>query len=251
MKQQLLIEKIYKNIYMDFASGPREAVMVFPQVVHCIAYPTPIEFAQLCTYDTVVDPEVTCELLYPPMPVGIVKKVRFNEDENVKTFETDRVDNVCPKETLPFEQGVDVSNICRKSELYEDEMILQLEENKLANTFSDKSVRETLRQTEILSSSEVKNLRAKNYTHLNDPIGFVTSELLLGNNSVITKYPEDVVMDCIINIMEIIGLISEMNTFCVIYYKGPLSVCNRPGKNQKNTLERELGRIMDSVNCEE
>ena len=174
----------------------------------------------------------------------------FNEDENVRTFEANRIDNICPKETLPFEQGVDVSNICRKSELYEDEMILQLEENKLANTFSDKSVRETLRQTEILSSSEVKNLRAKNYTHLNDPIGFVTSELLLGNNSVITKYPEDVVMDCIINIMEIIGLISEMNTFCVIYYKGPLSVCNRPGKNQKITLERELGRIMDSVNCE-
>lgn len=246
-----MIEKIYKNIYMDSASDHKEAVMVFPQVVHCIAYPTPVEFAEVGTPDTVVDSEVTCELLYPPMPVGTVKKVRFNEDENVKTFEANRLDNVCPKENLPFEQGDLALRNFRQSELYEDEMLLQLELNKLANTFPDKSVCETLRQTEILSESEVKNMRAKNYTHLNDPIGFVTSELLLGNNSVITKYPEDVVMDCIINIMEIIGLISEMNTFCVIYYKGSISVCNRPGKNQKITLERELGRIMDSVNCEE
>jgi hypothetical protein len=228
---------------MDSASGHREAVMVFPHVVYCVADPLPIEFAQLCTYDTVVDPETTCELLYPPMPVGIVKKVRFNEDENVRTFEANRLDNVCPKETLPFELGEDVSIKARQSELYEDEMLLQLKENKLANTFPDKSVCEALRQTKILSSSEVTNLRAKNYTHLNDPIGFVTSELLLGNDLVITKYPKDVVMDCIINIMEIIGIISEMNTFCVIYYKGPLSVCNRPGKNQKITLERELARL--------
>ena len=155
---------------MDSSSDHKEAVMVFPHVVYCVVDPLPIEFAELCDCSTVIDTEVTSELLQPPMPVGIVKKVRFNDDENVRTFEANGLDNICPKETLPFEQGEDVSNICWQSELYEGEMLLQLKENKLANTFSDKSVRETLRQTEILSSSEVKNLRAKNYTNLNDPL---------------------------------------------------------------------------------
>jgi len=233
---------------MDYASDLLESVMVFPQVVHCVA---PIEFAQLCTYGTVVDPDVTCELLHPPMQVGIVKKVRFDEGENVRTFEANRLDNVCPKDILPFELGEDVSNICRQSELYEGNMLQKIKENKIANTFSDKSVRETLRHTEILPLNEIKGLRKTNFNLLNDPIGFVTTELLLGDDSVIEDYPFEIVADCIINIMEIIDHISEMNTSYVVYYNGPLSVCNRPGKNQKIVLERKLNQIMNCVNCDE
>jgi hypothetical protein len=161
---------------------------VFPRVIQCVLEPKPFEFAQL--YEGPPTDMCECTLSHPPVQVGIVKKVRFGED-NVKTFGADRFDNICEKSPEPFDPTIHISGI--------------------------------------------------------DPIGFISSELLLGTDDVVKKYPVDIVMDCILNIMEIIYSITELNTCNVIYYRGGLSVCNRTGKNQKPVLERKLEQIMICV----
>jgi hypothetical protein len=217
---------------------------VFPRVVQCVLEPKPFEFAQL--YEGPPTDMCECTLLHPPVQVGIVKKVRFGED-NVKTFDADRFDNICERSPEPFDPTIHISGTDSQRELYDCEALLTIMENNLYNNFSDREAHKLFRKTKILSKSEVNNLRQENYSELDDPIGFISSELLLGTDDVVKKYPVDIVMDCILNIMEIIYSITELNTCNVIYYRGGLSVCNRPGKNQKAVLERKLEQIMICV----
>ena len=230
---------------MNTIPEDKEVNEVFPGVVHCVLEPKPCEFAQLYEGPPPVD-MCECTLLHPPVQVGIVKKVRFGED-NVKTFDANRFDNICEKSPEPFDPTIHISGADNQRELYDYETLLTIMENNLYNNFSDKASHELFRSTEILSKNTVNNLHQENYIDLEDPIGFISSELLLGNDDVVKKYPVDIIMNCILNIMEIIDSISEVNTCNVIYYKGSLSVCNRPGKNQKPVLERKLDQIMSCV----
>ena len=117
------------------------------------------------------------------------KAVRFNDEAiSVRTFDEDRLIKVLPKEPLPshedaiFELEYEIANYLDcPSEKY------TIIKNNTYNSLSDKVIDHDQRKmSHVASRHEVRKLRAENMHLLKDPIGYMTTGLLLGDISVET-----------------------------------------------------------------
>ena len=213
-----------------------------------------------CTDDSVHRPFVFGEFAegdFAELPVAEIialyvkpkKSVRFNfAAKSVRTFNEDRLTKVLPKESLPSHKD-DVHELSCTSGKYLDDPIEQyaIIKNNAYNSLSDKVIDHDQRKMyHIAPRHEVRKLRAENMHLLKDPIGYMTTGLLLGDISVET-YSIKNVLDCISNIEEILSILKENNSFLVINYIQSFSVCNRPGKNQYPTIARKLEELKFQV----
>jgi len=172
----------------------------------------------------------------------VKKSVRFREDPTVHTFMENRADKVVPKKSMGFEPGdisVFKSKMGPNSYHSNDEKILLLE-SKIYNMQLGEPF------DKPLANYIVKRLRKENYFLLSDPIGFVTTELLLGSSK-ISEFPTEVVEECVENIKHILKEVEELNSSYVVDYIQTLSISHLPNKDQRPIVKKKLKEIETAI----
>ena len=206
-------------------------------VLDCGIDELPCVFGKYADIDDYFLPEATLvENLKAPKKR--VKSVRFNEEPSVQTFEENRSDKAVPK--VPISVGPDDVSLykCKGGHMYDEiDVKMALLESKIFNGKLDEGFSQPMR------NFQVKRLRKENFFLLSDPIGFVTTELLLGTTKSIGEFPVEVVRDCVANIKYILENVEESGSSYVVNYIESFSVTNRPRKDQRPAVRKKLAQI--------
>ena len=171
-------------------------------------------------------------------PKKRVKSVRFNDEPSVQTVEENRSDKAVPKVPISVGPGDIPLFKCKRGHMYDEVAVkIALIENKIFNRNLGEGFSQPMR------NSQVKRLRKENFFLLSDPIGFVTTELLLGTTKSIGEFPVEVVRDCVANIKHILENVEESGSSYVVNYIQSLSITHRPGKDQRPVVRKKLAQL--------
>lgn len=185
---------------------------------------------------------------------GVVKAVRFSDKPNIKEYDSNPNDNILAKEYLPLHAeevkypsyGFYVWDGKKSIESYRG--------NTLFNTLSTQvNDRKHFKSFEFIPKAKVKTSRTENYMDIYpNPVKFVTSRLLLPpeGSSVekeIDKYPRELVISSIIDIMDILDKLDNGVPFVCISYRDGFSISNRPGKDQRPPVRKILQKMIDHL----
>ena len=171
-------------------------------------------------------------------PKKPVKSVRFSDEPVVQDFEENRSDKAVPKVPITVGPGEVSLFKCKGGHMYEEiDVKIALLENKIFNGKLCDDFKEPQ------SNFVVKRLRKENYFLLSDPIGYVTTELLLGTTKTIHEYPIEVIRECVDNIKYILENVEESGSSYVVNYIQSLSITHRPGKDQRPVVRKKLAQI--------
>lgn len=174
------------------------------------------------------------------------KSVRFSDKVKEQTFDEPRENNVCPKYALENTED-DVNEFFCRDGIYLDDMEGQLKliENGEFNCGDKVNDMELRRETHILEKKKVQSERKKNYMLHADPISYLTTTILLDGNSIISTIPVELLLDCILNMMEIYEYLETEGSSCTISYKESVSISNRPGKRQRNIVKKKIEQLTE------
>ncbi len=174
------------------------------------------------------------------------KSVRFSYEVKEQLFEEPREINICPKYELP-KTNEDISEIFCRDGLYLDdtENILELIENGLFNCGDKVNDKELREKTKIIKRGMVKIMRKQNYMLQEDPISYLTTTILLDGNDIISTMPIELLLDCILNMMEIYEYLETEGSSCTISYRESVSISNRQGKRQRGIVKRKIEQLTE------
>jgi len=174
------------------------------------------------------------------------KSVRFSDNVKEQLFEEPREINICPKYELP-KTNEDISEIFCRDGLYLDdtENILELIENGLFNCGDKVNDKELREKTKIIKRGMVKIMRKQNYMLQEDPISYLTTTILLDGNDIISTMPIELLLDCILNMMEIYEYLETEGSSCTISYRESVSISNRQGKRQRGIVKRKIEQLTE------
>uniref|UniRef100_A0A6C0C5Y2 Uncharacterized protein n=1 Tax=viral metagenome TaxID=1070528 RepID=A0A6C0C5Y2_9ZZZZ len=214
--------------YIDFEQMP---------VLDCSFGELPFAFGEYGDIEDTTLPEADL-IEVPKAPEKQVKSLRFNDEPVFQTFEENRSDKAVPK--VPISVGPEDVPLfkCKSGHMYDEiDVKIALLENKIFN----EKLGEDFKQPQM--NYLVKRLRKENYFLLSDPIGYVTTELLLGSTKSIGEFPVEVVRDCVANIKYILENVEESGSNYVVNYIESFSITNRPGKDQRPAVRKKLAQI--------
>ena len=174
------------------------------------------------------------------------KSVRFSYEVKEQLFEEPREINICPKYELP-KTNEDISEIFCRDGLYLDdtENILELIENGLFNCGDKVNDKELRGKTYILEKKKVQSERKTNYMLHSDPVSYLTTTILLDGNDIISTMPIELLLDCILNMMEIYEYLETEGSSCTISYRESVSISNRQGKRQRGIVKRKIEQLTE------
>jgi len=184
--------------------------------------------------------EPQCVAETAPFAFEKPKSVMFADEVVEETFEANRDDNRCEKVPMTFDPE-DVSLFKCKGGGYMDDQGERLDLMK--NTISNRKFKKLDESGRILPNSLVKKEKETNYMLQPDPVAFVSTELLTGPPSLIKNYPTEILLDCVLYMMEIWEHLEKSGSTCTISYKEGVSICNRPGKNQRHIVQKKVEQI--------
>jgi len=174
------------------------------------------------------------------------KSVRFSYEVKEQLFEEPREINICPKYELP-KTNEDISEFFCRGGLYLDdtENILELIENGLFNCGDKVNDKELRGKTYILEKKKVQSERKTNYMLHSDPVSYLTTTILLDGNDIISTMPIELLLDCILNMMEIYEYLETEGSSCTISYRESVSISNRQGKRQRGIVKRKIEQLSE------
>ena len=174
------------------------------------------------------------------------KSVSFSENVNVETFTEPRKNNRCPKYNLPHTKEDVMEQLC-KDGMYLDniEDQLLLVDNGVFNDGDVVNDTQVKNQTTIIKNSEVRRRRKENFMNQRDVISYLTTSILLDGNGIIKDISMDLLLDCIINMMEIYEYLEEDNTTMTLDYKGGVTISNCEGKRQRDIVKNKVSHLTE------
>lgn len=175
------------------------------------------------------------------------KSVSFSPNVKVTSYTEPRKNNMCPKYNLPHTEDDVMEHLC-KNGMYLDDLEDQLEivENSVfngGNVVNDTQLKD---QTPIIKNSEVRTKRKENFMDHRDVISYLTTSILLDGNEIIKDIPVDLLLDCIINMMEIYEHLEVEESCYTLSYRESVTISNRPGKRQRPIIKRKIVELTDS-----
>ena len=81
---------------------------------------------------------------------------------------------------------------------------------------------------------------------LPDVISYLTTSILLDGNGIIKDIPMDLLLDCIINMMEIYEHLEVEESCYTLSYRESVSISNRPGKRQRPIIKKKIIELTDT-----
>ena len=215
-----------------------EHVREIPLVVECIQV---VNIGELC-----------CEVVNSPVPKQIKgllrtkkdfseKSVRFSDKIKEETFTEKRSEKIVPKKALPVDCDEDVPNPCPRFGGYLDDFNVRLE---VVNNMSHNSSRtvndfETKRSTKIVPSYQINQGKTKYYAETRS-IPYITTCILLGENEILGFISEEIIIDCIMNMMEIYEHLETEDSMFTLDYKSGVSISNCEGKRQRGIIKEKI-----------
>tara|TARA_B100000989_G_scaffold58392_1_gene39685 strand:+ start:1236 stop:1883 length:648 start_codon:yes stop_codon:yes gene_type:complete len=175
------------------------------------------------------------------------KSVSFSPEVKVTSYNEPRKNNICPKYNLPYTEEDVMEQLC-KDGMYLDDLEDQLElvENGVFNDGDVVNDTKLKNQTTILKKSEVQKLRKENFMDQQDVISYLTTSILLDGNGIIKDISMDLLLDCIINMMEIYEHLETEESCYTLSYKESVTITNRPGKRQRPIIKRKVIELTES-----
>ena len=184
--------------------------------------------------------EPLCYAETTPFAFEKPKSVGFSDEVVEETFVANRDDNRCEKVPMTFDPE-DVSLFKCKGGGYMDDQSERLELMK--NTISNRKFKNLDEAGRILPNSLVKKERMEKYMLQPDPVAFVSTELLMGPPSLIKNYPTEMLLDCVLFMMDIWEHLEKSGSTCTISNKEGVSISNRPGKKQRHIVQKKVEQI--------
>ena len=174
------------------------------------------------------------------------KSVRFSDNVKEQKFDEPRENNICPKYELP-KTNEDISEFFCRGGLYLDdtENIIELIENGRFNCGDKVNDKELRGKTHILEKKKVQSERKTNYMLHSDPVSYLTTTILLDGNDIISTMPIELLLDCILNMMEIYEYLETEGSSCTISYRESVSISNRQGKRQRGIVKRKIEQLSE------
>ena len=195
--------------------------------------------------------EFCCEVISPPQPKQIKgllrtkkdstkKSVRFSDKIKEETFTEKRSEKIMPKKCKPFVQG-DVPNPCPRYGGYLDDSDVRLKvmSNMSHNTSSKVNDFETKRSTKIVSNYQINQGKTKYYAETGS-IPDITTCILLGENKILELISEEIIIDCVLNMMEIYEHLETEDSMFTLDYKSGVSISNCVGKRQRGIIKKKI-----------
>ena len=185
---------------------------------------------------------------------GVVKSVRFSEKPNIKEYDSNPNDNILVKEDLPLHDDEVKKHTYGFYAWDSNKSIESYRANTLFNALSTEvNDRKHFKSFEFIPNAKVQKFRVENYMDIYpNPVKFVTSRLLIppAGSSVekeIDKYPRELVISSIIDIMDILNKLDNGVPFVCISYGDGVSISNRPGKDQRPPVRKILQKMIDHL----
>ena len=171
------------------------------------------------------------------------KSVSFSENVNVETFTEPRKNNVCPKYNLPYTEEDVMVQLCKNGMYLEDlDDQLKLVKNGLFNDSNKVNNKELKKQTPIIRNLQVRSLRKAYFMNQKD-VSYLTTTILLEGNNIIKNISTELLLDCILNMMEIYEHLETEESCCTLSYKESVTISNRPGKRQRGIIKKKVTEL--------
>lgn len=167
-----------------------------------------------------------------------VKSVRFSDEIKVKAFNEPRRNNICPKYNLPY-SSEDVNEMFCKSGMYleGEEQQLDLIENNIFNNGDKVNDKELKKLTNIITKHQIKLIREKNkLTNVRE----IVTDYLTGDKNILDKVSQNIIVDCVIYMMEVYEHLEKENSSYTFDYKSGVTISNREGKRQRGFLKKKI-----------
>ena len=173
------------------------------------------------------------------------KTVRFTEKINEETFVEKRSEKIIPKKCQPSVPG-DVPNPCPKYGEYLDDPHVRLEvmSNMSHNTSSKVNDFETKRTTKIVPNYQINQGKTEYYAETGS-ISYITTCILLGENEILELISQEIIIDCVLNMMEIYEHLETEDSMFTLDYKSGVSISNCEGKRQRGIIKEKI----DFITC--
>jgi hypothetical protein len=213
--------------------------MDFESFMHLLEFSKDMPLAVECR--EIPDLSKMCE------EVPVKKSVSFCPDIKITSYTEPRKNNMCPRYNLPHTKEDVMEQFC-KNGMYLDDLEDQLEivENGVFNNSNVVNDTELKKQTPILKNYEVRKKVKENFMNQKDVISYVTTSILLDGNGIIKDIPQDLLLDCMANMMEIYEHLETEESCYTLSYRESVTISNRPGKRQRHIIEKKILELTNS-----